>query len=718
MSRLSSAAMGVAGVLALPAFALSATQAAQASQPRAEIELYGTGQLGVGVGLFVPFVLDDGTVVFGNGWLDYRDGGAVSGSLGIGARNTVGDWVLGAHGHLDITSSPRGFTYQQISAGLEALSRDYEFRLNGYAPVGTTANEVDAASAVDIGSGQFLYRQGYEVALYGLEAEAGLRLPVFEADSASSLRVFGGAFVNGSQYTDATFGVGLRSELSLSLDSYVPGASIAFGGGVRLDSNSTVSGALQIRVSAPIGGPPPPSGPADPLYQRVERDSRVAFTEGAFGQQETAFASNGSSRVMQISSADGPTSQINPQIAAAGDGAILLASGDIVVDDTLVLATNQMLFGGGGVVELTTASGRSTRYVNSGAPTTLTASLTAPVRPDGIRLADGTVVSTLGIAGMDNGIVADSVLNIRVEAVTVSGSDGHGISLHTVTGAVITGSTIRDTAICDVNSQCSFQYSNPSFVQNAAISAVGVQNLTVRDTAIDGSTFGIFVASDIDTSGWPTVVNTVSSDIAIENVSIANTRREAMMMVGATDITIDRIDIDNSNSPLSADLITLMGSQNVTISNGRLRGGVNAIMSVTPPGTFGAITQNVSVSDIDISDTRGSGIFLNPSHDFTFNNVRISNAAEYGLHLYGDSSGFAGGPLRGIVLDGVSVEGGISAFYIAGPIENIHGALSYSATQPCTRGSTWTPPTITQDPGHVFTANGVEMTTAVVALCP
>lgn len=698
---------------------------AQNAAPRAELELSGDGQAALSTGIFVPFALADGTVVFADGWLSYQDGGPLYGSVGGGVRQPFGDWVLGAYGHFDFANSSRDFSYQQISAGIEALSQSWEFRINGFAPVGENAHQVDGLSTVQIRNGQFVANQGYEVALYGVDAEAGIRLPVFDADSPSSLKLFAGAFASDSAFTDAVAGLKLRTELTLALDQYLPGATLGFGAGLSLDSTSQMSASAHIRLSAPIGGAPTASSASSPVYQRVERDRAIAITAGAFGPDEAAFGGSGSAQVIQISAGTGNSAAINRQIAQAGEGAIILASGEIALDSALVLATRQIMVGGGGVIDLVSASGKHLQYRNTGAATVLNGNapssfaLVAPVVVDGIHLADGSIVSTLSIIGTENAIVASGVNNVTIDNVTIDGVSGNGIALNDVTGATITRSRIGNVRICELSS-CEFSIFNPSYVPNAAINAVGIRDLTIDGLDIANTTYGIFVAPVIDSSGWPSVVTSAAEGIDIRNVSITSSRREALMTVGASNIAIDNLRVDNSALGRDMDLVVFQTSKDITLSNSTLRGGVNALMFAYYSGIPGENPNNIQVSNVDIFDTSRAGVFINPSHDIRFTDVTVTNAGTYGVFFYGDAWGFMGGPVRDIAFDGFVINSALDgAAYISGPLKNIDGDLAYGGATLCMADTgPWSGTTITQDAGLAFTLNGVEVThTTLSTLC-
>jgi hypothetical protein len=703
--------------------ALAPVQSFAQPAPRFEFQATAAEDPGFGAGAFVPFLLGDGTLFYADGWLNYQPEGSVAGSIGMGVRQEAGNWVLGANGYLDYLHSSQDFGYAQLGAGLEAISQHWEFRLNGYAPIGDTANAVDAASRVGIANGQFVANQGYEVALYGLDAEVGFRMPVFAADSTEAWKVYGGAFIEGSDLSGTTSGVSLRTELTLDFDQQlVPGSTFSLGGGLRYDSNDDLSASAYIRFSAPIGGTSSSSATADPLYQRIERNRLIRTSIGAFGSDEVVTGAGRSSRVIEIASGTS-TADLNARIAGAGEGAIVLASGDIAVDSSLTLLTNQMLVGGGGVIDLKAADGRTFQYQNPGQRTVLYGSGTIPsgnramttlaaaVQPDVLVLADGNTISTLSIVGGNNAIVGRGVNNITIDRVDISGVSGNGIMLNTVVGATISNSRISDTFICESSFDCEFSIFDPDNVPHAAINAVGVRNLTITDTDIADVTYGIFVAPDFEEIDWEQTVVAPSAGIRIDNVAITNSRREGVHIVSATDIAMNEVHIDNMALDRSMDLMVLMNSQNLTLTNSSLRGGSNGLMFAYASMLPGGLTANVQVADVEISGAQRSGVFLNASQDIDFRNVSVSDVGFFGLHLYGSDPAY-GGPVSDVTLDGFSVtRAGRGALYFDGPIANIDGSIDTAETTvKCgTNTAGWGSAELTQAPGNALFIDSVEV---------
>jgi len=665
----------------------------------------------------VPFAISDGFIAYG----DLR--GAVSGegeftaSVGLGGRAAMGaGWLFGAYAYFDLGSGQYGSTFKQISGGIELLSDSWEFRLNGYLPVGDTEAEVDGLTTVTVEGGTFAVRQGYEVALHGIEAEAGFTLPVFAADDDRSLKLFANAFSFESQRTEPLHGVGARLEYAFAaFDSFLPGSALTLGAGLRYDNRDELSGGVFARLSAPLGG--------DTLLARVERRDRVTTDAGAFGERQNALFADGQAtgKVASISSS---TANLNGAIAGAGENGIILASGDIAVDTALQLAAGQVLLGGGGVLELKAAgSGKTVHFTNTGAATTLKGSAAGlpEGRNDVVVLAAGATVQSLAITGGRNAIVGQGTNDVAIRDVAISGGL-NGIKLANLDGALIEGVAINDI-VCTSNCVYS-QSTDPDYVKQAGINAVGVKHLTIRDVRLDNVSHGVFAASVIDESGWPPVMTDQVEDLVIENLSITETVGEGILLVGADGVSARNVSIVNVGAGWDLDMVVLIDSVNVAVDGAHLSGGVNGI-NVLHGLKFDAADlgpMNTTFSNIEIDNMSRAGIVLNWVDGITFNNVSIHDVGLSGISMSGDSFF---GAVRNVTFNDVRISdvapytGGWethSGLNLMGPMENISGNIAYTGTEPaCAAMSPGMYTTLTQAPGKVFSVNGTTVDNASMA---
>src|SRR5690606_35464435 len=114
-----------------------------------------------------------------------------------GYRRMHGDWILGGYGFTDYLYSTNDSGYWQATLGLEALSENWDLRVNGYLPQaskhivgGGSSSSLSVDGGGNIGITTMSGGGRAERALPGFDAEAGYRLPL----SAADLRIFGGMY--------------------------------------------------------------------------------------------------------------------------------------------------------------------------------------------------------------------------------------------------------------------------------------------------------------------------------------------------------------------------------------------------------------------------------------------------------------------------------------------------------------------------------------------
>jgi nitrous oxidase accessory protein NosD len=846
--------------------------------PYGEVSITGGSEsINGSLGLLVPFAIGDASVLFGDLNARLANGGVLAGSLGFGLRSLMENgWTLGGYAYYDYFESERENTFHQLGFGIEALSQDLELRANVYAPVGGNRAREDSESEIAVEDGRLVFRQGYEQALAGVDAEVGYRLPIFRADDPAQLRVYGGAYYYDGAGIDALPGVSARAEFTVtSLPGVTAGSSLTLGAEVSYDRETELAGAIVARLRVPLGGGG--ARPADdPLIRRVERASTIRTEVGAFGEREAAvYADTGEEvgRVLILAGED--ADEINALLAESGRNALIFATGDFAVDDTVRLADGQRLLGGGSAVTVGgIESGGRLAYGNTGgrasfygsdsaaavfamASRSMLASLDITGGRDGILIdgADGVRVSDVSIAGAardgvhisgssdvtlsrltidgaaaarslaraaasGNGIYAEntsglagrvlditgvngdgihlsgssdvdlahvvirggthgvfgadiatasfgnfdiaevagdgihletatdvSIASTRIAGTDFSGRDGisaldttdltirdteisgvgsDGIRLVSSSGIAIEDVTIRDLYICEGNSPdtgipCEYSIFDPAHVQYAAVNAVGVSDLAIRQSRFENVTYGLFASSSFAEVDWETVVDEAATDIAVEGLDVISSRREGMLLVSANGVAIDDLTIDNGALGRDMDLAVFMRTSGVTLANSRFIGGVNGLMFASAYGLPGT-TSDITVSNVTIEGPSRTGIFLNPSSDIRFENVTITDAGTHGIYFYGDSYGFLGGPVRNIGLSGVSIDGtGDAAVYISGPIEGIDGTVSIAnaATLCASDASPWSGTSITQPGGEVFRLNSTVVDGATLpVVCP
>lgn len=108
------------------------------------------------------------------------DGGEWAANAGIGLRTLWKNRVYGINTYYDYRNTGR-FNANQIGAGFETLGEFFDFRINGYFPVGVKISDpYDPVFASFSGHNMFLL-QNYQSAMRGADAEFGFHLGTYES---------------------------------------------------------------------------------------------------------------------------------------------------------------------------------------------------------------------------------------------------------------------------------------------------------------------------------------------------------------------------------------------------------------------------------------------------------------------------------------------------------------------------------------------------------
>ncbi|MCX5571683.1 right-handed parallel beta-helix repeat-containing protein [Kaistia nematophila] len=699
--------------------AITASAKADAVGPTVEVTLGGGQENGAigGFDIFLPFGFGDRSIGFGDIRGHMNNDQMDQLSAGLGWRMKLdGVWTVGAYGYYDYLRTDRKNEFHQISAGAELISRDMVFRLNGYLPFGDKYGSAADANAALIEAGRLVFRAGQEQAMRGIDGEAGFRLPMFDAKSSAQMMLYGGGYWYDGDRLDDITGVSARAELSFSdLPGFTQGSTFSLSAGFTYDNEDKAEGLFLARLRIPLGKAGPALADRDPLMQRVERANFIRTAVGATGDAEAAiYADTGNivGNVRTVSAATGDAAAINAAITAAGENALILADGVIQLDQTLLLSSGQFIVGGQGGLEIIGArSGGKATFTRSGAETKLVGtSATADV----LAMADESGAVGLSIRGGRDGILADGVETIFLRNLDIAETAGNGILLSEVDGALIEGSKIHDLTICTDNTECEFSIYDPErSVPNTAISLFSAKDVTIRDVEIRDVTYGIFANAAFDEiDDWENDIYGLrapnpTTGLTIENVSITNTRREALQLVGASDIAIRNLSIDNTAMDRTMDLIVIMSSSGISMDGLTLAGGVNALQFIGP-SSFADPASDITVSNVTIRDTSRAGIMMNMgSSNVAFSNIEITNAGTHGVYLYGPS--FFGGALSDVSFTNVKVVSSTDeAVHLAGELSNLSGSIAVGqAPASCVADTgTWTSTTLSQNNGETFSVGG------------
>ncbi|OGS92110.1 MAG: hypothetical protein A2Z95_00350 [Gallionellales bacterium GWA2_60_18] len=405
--------------------------------------------------LFLPIAQDGSTLYFANLRGRFDDNSSNEGNFGFGARRMQpSGWNLGAYGYFDHRRTDIGNTFNQATLGAEALGRDWDFRANGYLPLGTKARELGTASTAAISGAavQVTTTTREERALKGFDAEVGWRTPLFDSEAHRQLRLY----LGGYRFSDAGVtveGPRLRAELAMEeLSRFGKGAGLFLSAEAQDDNTRGSQTFLSLRLRIPLGGEVEThrlSVQERRMTAPVMRDvdivtqSRVAST-----LVETATQTSGGQTFTVLNSATTTGAALPGAVAAAGAGSTVILSGTFnTAAATISLQANQTLTGTSSV---RTASGH-VATLNTGAAVHATnATDTVIVNSNG-TLSGLTITNTYSgggggravqVAGGAGGVtIANNTLSV-----SQSGANGAvALLFGNGTSGTISGNTITAT---------------------------------------------------------------------------------------------------------------------------------------------------------------------------------------------------------------------------------------------------------------------------------
>jgi hypothetical protein len=407
----------LASMLLLPGLPIAAKALEPQVRYPATLELigkFGTRIIGEGRA-FLPLWQNPDNLLY----LDLRgmgdDSSNAEGNGGVAYRHLFGEsWILGAYGFFDYRSTNFGDnSFVGGTLGLEALSTNWDFHLNGYIPE-SDSKSAPAADRVVATFPTIGVQRGREKALWGFDSEIGWRLPFSDDSLFWDTRIYaGGYYFDNSGVKEIT---GPRGRLEMRFHDPFPflprGSRITLGGEVQWDDPRGTQGYGSVALRVPIysyGGTPPDGSTQLSRLQRrmldpIQRDVDI-ITNVAAGGIEPVFNPKTAERIDFLYYADAETNgagslsdpaAISDAIDFAGPNGIVVAvdqTGAIDTDNAF-LEDSQILMGGGGTILVNDISGQAFPFTAQGGRATL-------VNPGGIIV---TAARNNLIDGLDFGI--------------------------------------------------------------------------------------------------------------------------------------------------------------------------------------------------------------------------------------------------------------------------------------------------------------------------
>ena len=586
---------------------------------RYSTQSYGQGEGNFDLGTMKLFDLGD-AAAFIDGQVTMNDVDGVGYNVGIGYR-----WlwdqtlpldpepmrVVGVSLWSDGSSTLNKHFFSQIGVSFEALGDLWDFRMNGYVPLGDsekTAEFTNTGNLIFMGNGLAQQTSSpSETALTVGEFELARRLGNRDAWA------FGGVYgMAGGGFDSATgYKAGLRGYIFPDLLM-----QIAVTDDEMFDTNAVFS--VVWFIGRTRDNDCATCSVSDRLREPVMRNDYVAVAHSTtFSGTSLTDTQDSEFRFVHVDSnaasgGDGtfenPFSNMSPVFAASQEGdTIYMHGGSQFVDTSLTLQNSQQLLGEGNNIVHQVAT---TQLGTVALPETATgaSSLATP------RIQQTGAGTTITLA-RDN-----TVNNLHVDGGTV-GIDG-------------TNST-----------------SNPT-----------LRNLEIENTTGDGITLQAFARNDAADDDNDTNTTEIEFDVTIDQVTFDN--------IGGNDISIDA---DSGVDPTLAntDLNETINVSNITSTNGtgdgiQLRnthaGGTALITSASFDGNSNGVDieearGSVTANTVTVANSTSDAVRVANSTDVSFGTLDIDNAGARGVNfIHTDAQAF-GARISGSDINGATLEG-------------------------------------------------------------
>ena len=639
-----------------------------------------------GIGYREGYTTVEGFFPLYNGWdqwilfLDTRvhvfNNGQPALNAGVGTRYVADSRVWGVNTYYDYRKTSR-YHYNQMTVGLESLGQVWDFRLNGYAPVGRWSSPY-----YDLGFAYFegnyaILSQKYEYALGGFNAEAAAHVntwehfPLYFAAGAYYLVGRGAATWGGQARASVSVYDYLKVEGNLSYDHLFRwigqgqiGLTFSFGGKKEVKTKmGSCSNALALSRRA--------YQPVDRLeiipVDRTHKHS-VAINPATGDPYFFTFVDNTSSSLGTYESpyATLATAETN----SAPYGVIYVFPGDGTSNGMsagIQLQSNQKLWGSGVTQALATSLGSIS--VPAMSNSTSNGIVISPILTNGsgavVTAANGNEISGLYLQNQGSnpciaaaGVTDLSVLNSNLVAGNSAGNIG--IDASSLLGTLsVSGCSINQmTAISLTNStgSCTVDVSNSTLIANTnqgillTLSDTAETDLLVQNTTVSSASNAIevdmsgtseiaaqFNNNQILAIGYGTYLNSTSGattiDVAMQNTSISS--EDYSVYVNQTG-TLSGTFTGNTLSTLDDYVFYVVSAG----TNGTLSLTDNQILGTDDYGVYldqtsGSLTATIDSNLITAGDTE-YGIYstiAGGSQVITVNNNTVQ-AGGYGIYVY------------------------------------------------------------------------------------
>ena len=577
------------------------------------------------------------------------DDGKFAGNAGLGARYLASSRIWGANVYYDYRNTHHQH-YNQVALGLESLGVIWDFRLNGYLPVGAKESKYRVPH-FDGFQDNYMYVDAFrDFALKGVNLEAGYHYEHFK-----SIPLY---FAGGPYYLTGTGTTAWGGELR--------GRVEFFQRYIRVEANTTYDhffqwrGQAQISVNIPLGrrrkihdrNKPCPNERA--LYTRLmqsvdrneiipvgkEHNKSVAIDPATGQPYYFIFVDNTSS---SLGTYESPYSSLATAQANSSPGQVVYVfPGDGTatnMDQGITLQDDQMLLGASTTHPISTTLGEVSIPVFASTLPVITNTTTAPV----VTLANNNTVSGFYIENNTSaGIEGTNITNlIATENTIIGGLGGPGILLNDVSGQVAINNNLfaqRDLMssrnyavhIVQTTAQCDASFINDTFL------CMPTSNFLTAIFADLSNTGSIDTLSIANTTFFNSICEGGAVNVSLQNSSYMN------------NLIISDSQATNFYYGLELDIYGSGSLQNVELTNTSLSNAPNGYVGVYVDMENTGSIGNITLTDCTLSNTGSYGFVTYQGSSGSIDNITITgcdlsnNNSGYGISLELASSGSIG----------------------------------------------------------------------------
>jgi hypothetical protein len=671
------------------------------------------------VDMFVPVWQDPTSLLFADVRGRFSTDPSQEGNFGLGYRTQIDpEWILGGYGYFDLQNSENDNLFYQITLGAEAMSVDWDFRLNGYIPLNSSGYDVSSKAGLKISGNTIQMQAGEEKALYGFDGEVGWRIPIFPADGDVDVRAFVGGYYFNTSDVQTEAGPRGRLEVRLyDLDLLGVQSRLTLNGEVQWDEVRGTQGLGGLELRIPLGAVTGEAGPKlSPLdrrmVDRVRRDVDIVTQAGAFGNPEDVIVDGLTVKTHTIYFADanggGNGSKGNPtDLASAVSGApanshaIIVVQGNagaIGVDNPLQLQDGQALIGGKSTVKLTGAdSGQTVDFHAPGKRPTLVGANPnqdlIQLTPDGQNRVTGlnltgsfyngifgfnveraiitgnTITGAVndGVYLFQDGTGAHASSFVKIEKNTIVGNAGDGIDItnYVTNGTAITQSVIVDKNTASGNAGDGIILFNRAVFAGSSISqAAQVNNNTANfngyagiaaiNHAQSGGTIDQQLLIDPNTVNYNGSIGTFAAGIFAFN--IADTGGSITQAAAIS----DNVALGNTGAGIVIGNAALTGgtvSQTVSADGNTANGNAYAGIALFNTAISGGVVSQIASLTDDIANGNGVGASSIAGSGIFLGNFALSGGVVHQTAAINDAT-VEGNEAAGIALYNIGIAAG------------------------------------------------------------